>query len=167
MRILGIDLAYNHAGWALMDEPKGNKSLLLLVDKNVITIDSKLNLSLSEKLVFMSKEILKLLRRARPDIVVLEDTYTGPNLKTTAQLNNAKGAALVVIYNVMKEDPICVTAQTVRGCLGIKDKKEVFEYFKNLYKIEDNYKKYNDITDAIALAYYYYYTKNNKCKKKK
>jgi len=167
MKILGIDLAYNHAGWAFMEEPKNKTRKLKLIEKDIISVDDKLKLNMAQKLVFMSKELFKVIRKYKPDIVVLEDTFTGANAEVTAKLNNAKGMALVLIYNLMKSEPICATAATVRSCIGIKSKEDVFYYYQKLYKLPKDFKKYNDLSDAIALAHYYYYTKNNMCAEKK
>jgi Holliday junction resolvasome RuvABC endonuclease subunit len=167
MRILGIDLAYNHAGWALMEEPKKKTNKLKLIDKDMIMVDYKLKLNMAQKLVFMSKELFKVIRKHKPDVVVLEDTFTGANAEVTAKLNNAKGMALVLIYNLMKKEPICATAATVRSCIGIKSKEDVFNHYQKMYKLINDFKKYNDLSDAIALAYYYYYKENNLCAEKK
>jgi Holliday junction resolvasome RuvABC endonuclease subunit len=166
MRILGIDLALNHVGWALMREPK-KIGKLILENKGIVQVNEKEKLSLPQKLVYVSKELVKIIRLTKPDIIILEDTYTGPNAEVTAKLNNAKGMALVMIYNLMKAEPICVTAQTVRACIGLKTKEDVFHHYQKMYKIENNFKKFNDLTDAIALTYYYYCKQNNLCAEKK
>ena len=63
-------------------------------------------------------------------------------------------------------DPILVNAAKVRACLGLKDKQAVFDHFRRIYKLPKDFKKWNDITDAIALAYYYYFYINDLCKEK-
>ena len=102
----------------------------------------------------------------KPDIVILEETYAGPNVKTTAGLNSAKGVAMVLTKNFTDKDPIIVNASKARSCLGLKDKETVFEHFRRIYKLPKDFKKYNDTTDAIALGYYYYYHIHDLCKPK-
>ena len=75
--------------------------------------------------------------------------------------------ALVVIYNHLGLEPVCATALKVRSCLGFKHKENVFDHYKELYKLRGDFKEMNDITDAIALGYYYYYDKNNLCQSAK
>lgn len=162
MRYLALDLAYRKVGWAVMEPRRKFKHIpLKLIDKGIVTVPK--DPPMYDNLVYLYDSIRALIKKYKPDIIVLEDTFLGRNADTAAKLNVSKGMALACIYSSASREPTCATAQAVRSCLGLKSKEEVFNHYCSLYNIENNFKKYNDITDAIALCYYYYYNSNGLC----
>jgi crossover junction endodeoxyribonuclease RuvC len=162
MRYLGLDLAYRKVGWVVMEPRRKFKRIpLKLIDKGIETVPK--DPPMYDNLVYLYDVIRGLIKKYKPDVIVLEDTFLGKNADTAAKLNVSKGMAMACIYSSASREPVCATAQIVRTCLGLKSKEEVFNQYSRLYNIENNFNKYNDITDAIALCYYHYYNSNGLC----
>jgi hypothetical protein len=179
MRILAIDGALNHSGWAFLED-KGGKGMEGVKASKYGTITTKPTMSLGFKLTYIRKELIRIIKETKPEIVVLEETYSGKNKLTTARLNNAKGIILQTVYEVMGNDPIMVSATSARSCLGFKRKKredgtkdsklEPFEFFRDKYNLPESFSKGNDITDAFTIGWGYILSLRDECpniKKKK
>ena len=62
-------------------------------------------------------------------------------------------------FEVLGEEPVFVSPQTVRSRYKLRDKKAVFDYMKNKYKVKlKNYtfETGNDITDSALQGLYWY-----------
>lgn len=169
MRILAMDNALNHSGWVVLED--SGKGIEFVIAKQYGVIMPKQTMSLGFKLHYNRSEMISLFKKYKPDVIVLEETYSGNNLKTAARLNCAKGAFLLTAYELLGEDPACVTAATARKCLGFKNNKsEAFEFFQNKYELfrpEGNTKKVryaDDITDAFVVGFWYILDQRGECK---
>jgi Holliday junction resolvasome RuvABC endonuclease subunit len=163
MRILAIDGALNHSGWVVLEDRGGVGWEGVKASKYGI-ITTKPTMSLGFKLNYIRTEIIKLIKSARADVVVLEETYSGKNALTNARLNNAKGVIMQTVYEVLGGDPAVVTATVARKCLGFKNnKEEPFDFFKQKYKLPESFEKGNDITDAYTVGWWYILTKRDGC----
>jgi Holliday junction resolvasome RuvABC endonuclease subunit len=171
MRILAIDGALNHSGWVILDEDGGEGwDAAKLIQHGIIL--AKPTMSLAQKLLHTRQEIFKIAQKYKPDEIVFEDTYAGQNPLTTARLNNAKGVILVTIFEILKRDPVCVTAGVARACLGFKNGKdpkvEPWEFFSKKYRLKKlNFKSGNDITDACVLGWWRIVSLKGECAEKK
>jgi len=163
MRILGIDGALNHSGWALLDMKDGEGWEGVSASKYG-TIKVKQKETLGFKLQYIRAELVKLCKSLRPDIIVLEDVYSGPNKKTVARLNNAKGVFVLTVYDLLGKDPIFVGASEARSCLGLKNKEHAYSFFADKYKLKESD---DDITDAYVLAWWYIKQHREECNIKK
>lgn len=166
-RVLAIDGALNKSGWVILEvtEKPGDKGIKA---KEYGLIKPKATMPLGFKLLYIRNEVISLFKKYKPSMIVFEDTYAGKNAKTTARLNNAKGVFYVTAYELLGgNDPLYVGSAEARRCLGIKNnKQDVFEYFKELYKLKETFEKGNDITDAMAVGFWYVYDKREECKAK-
>jgi Holliday junction resolvasome RuvABC endonuclease subunit len=157
MIILGIDGALKTTGWAVIEAQDGaGWEGVKQVNHGKIEIDH--DSSLSVRLFNLRKEITSLIKKYKPDQIVIEDTYSGINALTNARLNNVKGVLLVTALELLGKEPICVTAATARTCLefknGKKAKERVYKFFKAKYDIKESFKEANDITDAYTLTWF-------------
>jgi Holliday junction resolvasome RuvABC endonuclease subunit len=171
MRILAIDGALNHSGWALLDTTDGEGWDSAKASKYGI-ITTKATMSLAFKLFFIRQELIKIIKSYKPDVIVFEDTYAGQNALTTARLNNAKGIILMTAYEALNKEPVCVKATVARACLGFKNgkdpKKEPWEFFKKRYNLQNiTFERGNDVTDAYVLGWYYILSQTGDCAAKK
>lgn len=149
MKILALDVSTKSTGWFVTRRSCGK-----------IVPDKKL--SFGEKLVFFRKELDKLLRKYKPDIVVIEDAYYRPgfgNIHTLKTLVKFAGVAIELCTSYGIETEI-LTATTVRKhCCGDHEgkfgKREVFDFFVEKFDLDWNYAEYNDLTDAMALSWGY------------
>ncbi len=175
MRILAIDGALNRSGWVFLED-KGGDGMEGVKASKYGTIATKPTMSLGFKLTYIQTEFTKIIKSTRPDVVIVEETYSGSNQKTTARLNNAKGVIVQTVYKTLGIDPIMILARVARSCLGFKSKKnddgksdpklEPFEFFKSKYNLPESYKQGNDITDAFTIGWAYILSRRGGCLEK-
>jgi Holliday junction resolvasome RuvABC endonuclease subunit len=167
LRVLAIDGALNHSGWVILDDSGGEKGTGIKASKYGV-IKANTNMTLGFKLASIKKEVAGIINMYKPDIVVIEDTYSGKNALTNARLNNAKGAFILTVFELLGKDPVYVGAAEARYCLGFKNnKEEPYAYFKKLFNLKESFEKGNDITDAYVLGYWYITEERGECKARK
>jgi Holliday junction resolvasome RuvABC endonuclease subunit len=148
MRILGLDISSTCTGVSVINDG--------YLDFNALdTIEPSDKFSLGQKLLFFEKAVKKLLKKYRPDCVVFEDIFKGPNAKTFKLLAMFRGVAFKAIFEVLKFDPKSIMPTEARklvGASGVK-KEDGFAFVVKKYNLT-NYKfeEHNDIADAIVLA---------------
>ncbi|MBN2197580.1 crossover junction endodeoxyribonuclease RuvC [Candidatus Wolfebacteria bacterium] len=147
MKILGIDPGSTRAGYGLIREVK-NK--LEFINAGILKINSK---DKNQRLVELEKEFLKLIKKEKPDLAVMEKLYFMKNLKTALEVAQARGVLTLVIskYKIplLEYTPLEIK-QNITG-YGLSDKKMVAETVVKILKIK-NVSKYDDATDALAAA---------------
>lgn len=161
MKILALDVSTKSTGWFVTKRSCGK-------------IVPNERLSFGEKLVFFRQELEKLLRKYKPDVVVIEDSYYRPgfgNIHTLKTLVKFAGVAIELCTAYSAEVEI-ITASTARKyCCGdhegVFKKQDVFDYFVDKYDLAWDYEGYNDITDAMALSFGYREMRRVEAKKKK
>lgn len=148
MKVLGLDVSTKRTGWFITKRSCG-------------VIEPPPLLSFEDKLVYFRAEVLKLLKKYKPDVVVIEDAYYRPgfgNIHTLKTLVKFAGVAIEVCASLGIPSEV-ITATTARkNCCGKEklDKRGVFEYFVSKYGFEDwTFDKDNDKTDAMALTWGY------------
>jgi len=145
MKILALDVSTKSTGWFITKRSCG-----------LLTLDP--NLSFPDKLVEFRKEVIKLIRKYKPDIVVIEDTYARfGNVHTLKQLSRFAGVALEACASEGVQSDLITATQARKFCCGKQEgefkKKEVFKYFVEEYNLKGwTFASHNDITDAMALA---------------
>ncbi len=150
MKILGLDVSTVSTGWFITKRSCG-------------IIKPSKKLSFEEKLVFFRVELIKLLKKYKPEIVVIEDAYYRPgfgNIHTLKQLVKFAGVAMEAAASLEIAVTILTASAARKNCCGKQEgrfkKEEVFKYFVEKYSLEDwTFNKHNDITDAMALAWGY------------
>ncbi len=149
MKILALDVSTKSTGWFVTRRSCGK-----------IVPDKKL--SFGEKLVFFRKELDKLLRKYKPDVVVIEDAYYRPgfgNIHTLKALTKFVGVAIELCTSYGIESEIITATAARKHCCGDHEgkfgKKEVFDFFVEKLDLDWTYDKHNDITDAMALSWGY------------
>lgn len=149
MKILALDVSTKSTGWFVTRRSCGK-----------IVPDKKL--SFGEKLVFFRKELDKLLRKYKPDVVVIEDAYYQPrkgSIHTLKVLSKFAGVALELCCSYDIETEIITATAARKHCCGDHEEKfgkqEVFDFFVEKYDLDWNFKEHNDLTDAMALAWGY------------
>ena len=148
-KILSFDVSSISTGWAFIF---GGKL------KEFGTIVPPKSFRLQEKLYYFKNEVKALLKIFEPDYIIVEETYL-KNVKTLKTLMQFVSVVNMQCFEVLHEEPILVSPQTVRSHYKLRDKKEVFDYMKDKYKVK--LKKYtfetgNDITDATLQGLYWY-----------
>jgi Holliday junction resolvasome RuvABC endonuclease subunit len=167
-RVLAIDGALNNSGWVLLDEVESDSGKRIIKASKYGILSPNAKMSLGFKLDFIRKELIKMVKSFKPNVVVFEDTYSGRNAMTNARLNNAKGVFIVTVFELMGEDPVYVSAAIARSCLGFGNNKEdPYEYFSKELKLTETFAQGNDITDAYTLGFWYLAERRGDCKERK
>ena len=148
-KILSFDVSSVSTGWSFIF---GGKF------KEFGTITPQKSFRLQEKLYWFKSNVNALLKIFEPDYIIVEDTYL-KNVKTLKTLMQFVSVVNTQCFEVLGEEPIFVSPQTVRSKYKLKNKEEVFNYMKNKYKVKlKNYtfETGNDITDSALQGLYWY-----------
>lgn len=143
MIILAIDQAYKHSGFSVFKDGEYVNHGSYVVDKND---NSEVRY---EKFI---ENIKNLIEEYKPDLVVTEKAWLGPNAKVYSLISELIGIIRCYCFiKGIKFDTIQVT--TYRSKLGIKNKKQyVIEYIQKSFP--DLELKNDDESDAICLGLY-------------
>ena len=149
MRILGIDPGLGITGYGLIEAEKRN---FKLIEAGVIKTSPKEGIE--ERLFKIYANLADLTDEYKPSVLVLEKLYSHYKHPTTALLmGHARGIACLVCgqKNVrLVSYPSTRIKKAVAG-KGHASKKQISGMIINLLNIK-NSPKYNDVTDALAVA---------------
>ena len=149
--VLALDVSSLSTGWCCFKH--GRFYRREGTDYGVIKGNSRLNPA--ERLSIFRKEVSTLIYMTKPNLIGIEDVFSGPNRKTFKVLSRFNGVALEVSRTIGGIEPIVVPATEWRTLWGTQAKKEIFSRVVEKYKLNDlDFNKDNDITDAIGLAFY-------------
>lgn len=149
MRIAGIDPALTVTGYGVIDyDNKGIK----LIEAGIIRTSAKE--SLPERLGKIHRGVLELVRETKPEYMVLEKLYAHYRHPTTAYvLGQARGVICLVAAEIkipLIEYPATRVKKAIVG-KGLAAKYQIQMMVAQILKLR-NVPKYNDVTDALALA---------------
>lgn len=148
MKILALDISTKSTGWFVTKRSCG-------------IIAPPKDLTFPQKLSFFRHEVKNLIRKYKPDIVIIEDAYYRPgfgNIHTLKALVKFAGVALEICDTSGVDSEIITATQARKYCCGPGklDKKGVFAFFVKKYQLNGwTFDKDNDKTDAMALAWGY------------
>ena len=146
MRSLGLDLS-TKSGIALIDNGK-------LVAYELLKVPTKKYPDRKMQFKAFREGIIKSYEVHKPDVIVLEAVYSGPNPVITALLNQLRGIAIECAPEGTEVRTI-VASKARKSILGkgnIK-KPEVFKLMVKKFKLKDfKFSSHNDMTDAMLLA---------------
>ncbi len=150
MTILGIDPGTATTGYGIIKSIKV-KDQYELVDFGVISTKPKL--SDAERLKILAGDILKLIKKHRPQVVGIEKLFFTTNQKTAMTVSQARG---VVLYICEKNNlPILeFTPLQIKSFIcgyGKAEKKQVQFMVQREFKLK-KIPKPDDAADALAVA---------------
>lgn len=155
--VLALDVSSSSTGFAVLRSGRWNKS-----STSYGLIKPPAGVPLGQKLVFVRDEIQKLLRKIKPNTVVIEDVFSGRNVSTMKLLARFNGVAIEVSRRYLKEEPVIALTTKVRAFLECgRKKEEAFSYICKRYNLDWSFNKMNDVTDALCLALYVYGIEEN------
>ncbi|MFH0939137.1 MAG: crossover junction endodeoxyribonuclease RuvC [Planctomycetota bacterium] len=150
LRLLGIDPGTRCVGWGLIEYNVRDQSLHLL---NCGCIKPSSKLELKGRLCDIFSELETIIRRGRPDVAALEETFAGSNMKSAIAMGEGRGIALLCLarakLEVLELSPRSIK-QAVTG-YGAASKQQVAAMVAaqlNLAKPPEP----EDVTDALAAA---------------
>lgn len=148
MSVMGLDVSTKSTGWFISKRSLG-------------LITPEASASLEDKLCYFRDELVKLLDRYKPEVVVIEDTYLRfQNPHTLKQLARFSGVAIEACARSGAKVELITATQARKNCCGKQGKDfkkpEVFKYFKEKYDLTSwEFDTHNDISDAAALHWAY------------
>jgi len=153
--ILGIDPGLAITGFGVI--VKKNKNVKVLASGCIRTsprADS------GERLHKIQKELKKLIRKFKPDILATEEIFFAKNAKTALKVGEARGIILLSAYSAnvpVKEFSPLQVKQAITG-YGRAEKKQMQKMVKVLLNLKD-IPRPDDAADALAIAICYAQTK--------
>ena len=149
MRIIGFDPGTYITGFGIIEKTNGE---LIYINSGII--DLRKIKDIQKKLDKIYNEVIKLIRKFKPDSVALEDVFVAKNTRGTIKLGYVKGIIFLAAEHMdlatYEYSPTTVK-QSITG-YGRTTKEEIRKMLPNLIKnFELN--KFPDATDAIAIAY--------------
>ena len=146
-RVLGIDPGLLHTGWAVVESHGQSRKYIA---SGVIL--PKASWEMSERLVFIFREVVKLCETFAPDECGIEIIFVNKNPKTSLLLGQARSAAIVAVANnnipIFEYEPN-VIKKALTGA-GHADKSAVDKMVQILLPMAKP--KTPDEADAIAIA---------------
>ena len=159
MRILGIDPALSLTGFGVIDETISGFSL---VDSGIVKTNSKD--CLPERLTTIYKGILDIVEGLKPDCIILEKLYVHYRHPTTAYiLGQARGIVCLISAEVhlpLFEYSATRVKKSIVG-RGLASKNQIQRMVSNILGMA-KLPKYQDISDALALAIAHSYIAKSK-----
>jgi len=150
MKILGIDPGFERLGIAVLEKNASETKEKVLFS---ICFKTSAKLEFSERLYLIGKEVKKVIKKYKPEILSIETLFLTTNQKTVMRVAETRG---VVIYEavqaglkIFEASPPQIKMATTS--YGKADKEQVMKMVKMLVDI-DNSKKSDDELDAIAVA---------------
>lgn len=149
MKILAFDQSTKITGWALYDD--GVLSNYGKIDLHTIH-DSQ------ERSIVMGKEIIRLVKNARPDLIVAEEvSLQNPNVKTVVELSRVQGLILSAAILCGLPFPVFYSPSEWRKEVGIQTGRGVKrQELKNaaikLVAQTQSIQVSDDIADAILIG---------------
>lgn len=148
MRIIGIDPGYAIVGFGVVDQERGN---FTVVDYGAITTNA--DTEFSQRLVEIYDDLCYILDKHKPDFMAVERLFFTTNQKTAIDVAEARGIILLAArqrnVGIFEYTPLQVK-QSVTG-YGKAVKNQVQEMTKNILRLPD-IPKPDDTADALAIA---------------
>ena len=155
MIIIGIDPGVAKVGFGVVNKTRNPKpkvqNILKCLDYGLIQTDPCL--SPEKRLRNIYLEILRLIRKWKPKVLVVENVYFFKNLKTAMPISQAKG--VILLAAAQKKVPVYeITPLQIKTTItgyGRADKKQVQKMVKVLLDLKE-VPKPDDAADALGAA---------------
>ncbi len=148
MKILGIDPGTVVMGYGVI-ESDGSETAL--VDYGAIAVPERLKTG--ERLNFLFKELLKVIRKHKPDIIAVESPFVAKNVKSALAIGRAQAIALLAAASqhipTHEYTPAQVKLRVAN--YGASSKEQVQEMVRLQLGLEEAPEP-NDAADALAVA---------------
>jgi len=148
MKILGIDPGTATTGYGVISKQKEN---LKVLDFGCITTEA--NSDFGKRLDTIYKDITKVIKLHKPDVIACEELFFFKNAKTAMKVSHARGVILLASTKskapVFEYTPLQVKLKVTGK--GRADKKEVQKIIAEILGL-DEVPKPDDAADALAVA---------------
>jgi crossover junction endodeoxyribonuclease RuvC len=151
MRILGIDPGTAITGWGVVDQDDHEVNGLKMVAYGAITTPAKM--PNSERLLIISKQLKKIVKKYSPDSAAIEKLFFTNNAKTAMTVGEARGVVLLELEKLNVPISQFTPTQIKDGVCGYgrADKKQVQMMVRSILGMEE-IPKPDDAADGLAAA---------------
>jgi len=151
MIILGIDPGYERMGCAVLKKENKRDELIY---STCLRTDKKL--AFEKRLLSLGKELEKIIKKYKPDVIAVEKVFFFKNQKTASKISEVRGMILYLAAAkkiLLKEFTPLQVKMSLTG-YGRAEKQQVQKMVRNILKIKTALKQDDEI-DAIAIALTY------------
>jgi crossover junction endodeoxyribonuclease RuvC len=149
LKILGIDPGFGICGYAIIEEKKDGLKII-----KCGTIETSSKNSIQERIKKIYQKIYDVMKKYRPDTVVLEEIFFNKNVKTAILIGEVRGviklASAQLKIPIFEYNPLLVK-QTITG-YGKADKKQIRFMVKKIFNLK-NMDYSDDLYDALAISF--------------
>lgn len=148
MIIIGIDPGFARTGWGIIDKQDGRLKML-----GYGCLETDPGLSAAVRLLFIFREINRLIDEYKPDIAGLEKLFFNTNVMTAMGVGEARGTVMTALARMgikIEEFTPLQVKQAVTG-YGRAEKKQMQKMVKALLHL-NKVPKPDDAADALAVA---------------
>lgn len=146
-KVLSLDVSASSTGWCFTSDGK-------LLHTGLIK--TKGVGKAGERLAVYSEKLEKLLLYFSPEAIVMEDTFSGKNVRTLKLLSEFAGVTKYVCFNTLGVDPYVISNNTVKSYYKVRNKRNLFDFLVEILdKKQLSFSKDNDIIDAVAQLFCY------------
>lgn len=148
MTILGLDPGLERTGYGVIEKRLRSKLNCLAYDR-ITTLRAE---SKPERLLFLEKELMGVLKRYQPDVAAVESLFFFKNFKTVMSVSEARGVILLTLAKhhipIYEYTPLQVK-MAVCG-YGRAEKKQVQHMVKEILSLPEIPK--DDAADGLGVA---------------
>ena len=148
MKILGIDPGTVVMGYGVVEYERDE---VTLVDYGAIKVPERLNIG--EKLIYLYKELLKVIQKHKPDAVAVEQPFVAKNVRTALAIGRAQAIALLAAAGegipTFEYTPAQIKQRVAN--YGASSKEQMQEMVRLQLEMEE-VPQPNDAADALAVA---------------
>jgi Holliday junction resolvasome RuvABC endonuclease subunit len=162
MKVLGLDISSSCSGFCICEDG-------YLLKETIDVIKPPEKIALGEKLVFIEKALTEIINQYKPDEIIMEDIFKGPNMRTFKTLAMCRGVVFKVVWALTGKEPLTIMPTEARKALGMKGvkKEDAYAWVIKKYKFKGyTFDKDNDRTDSVVLALSYFEIVKNPIKPK-
>ena len=156
MRVIGFDPGLSATGFGIIETDEKNN--VYHINNGVLRPPRKM--SLPDRLNYLYKKCIELLKSYSPEVLAIEDTFYHKNIKSAMSLGQARGTLLLVGAHMgmpcIEYAPRKVKMSVVGN--GAASKEQVNYMVCKLLKLPEGNIP-NDASDALAIALCYIHQK--------
>ncbi len=148
-RILGIDPGSGKLGLGLIEVTSGKPRLM-----HYDCIETTPNSPEGQKLSFIYYEMVKRFDKIKPDLIAIEMIFFANNAKTAFAVGQARGVVLLAAQQANIEIAEIAPLRLKKVLLGNGQakKKDVQNFVRHYFDIDQKKKLGDDAADAVAIA---------------
>ncbi|MCX6780976.1 MAG: crossover junction endodeoxyribonuclease RuvC [Candidatus Magasanikbacteria bacterium] len=150
MIVCGIDPGYHRVGWGFVERVSGRT----ITAKSWGCVETNAKEDLPERLMQIHQEIFELLKKNKPDFVVMEKLYFAQSVTTALKVSEARGVLLLATAELKIPVLELTNSQIKSGFTGFGGAKkfQMQEMVRLVFGMKEKITP-DDAADGLAMAY--------------